>query len=280
MSWRAQRARGKWLRAFLLVLAGVIFLAPVLWTLAASLGVMPDNSHAPPSWFASPSLEHYAEIGALTPTFAQALETGTWVAAAATGLTIVVAYLAAYALAGARFRRRWFVVQGFLILASVPVMAYALPLLSIVRTARLYDTFVGVVAANSAGFAPLAAYILYGYLAQVPPELEQAARLEGATLWQILWRVVVPLTVSGVAATAVIVFVLNWNLLLVPMILSETQIKTIPILMTDFFRLEREIDWQSAAAVLTVSLAPLLALLAVTHRLLDHFTLTAVQSIE
>ncbi len=77
----------------------------------------------------------------------------------------------------------------------------------------------------------------------------------------------------GVAATAIIVFVLNWNQLLVPLLLSEQNVKTVPVVMSDFLWLERDIDWPSAAAVIVTALVPLLILVGLAHRILERFTL-------
>ncbi len=74
-----------------------------------------------------------------------------------------------------------------------------------------------------------------------------------------------------------IVFVLNWNLLLVSQVLSESHVKTIPLLLTDFFKLECEIDWPSAEAALITSLVPLVALVIAVHRMLERFSLTPIQ---
>jgi len=277
--WRAQRRRGKWLRGILLAVAVLIFIAPLMSSLLASLNVLPDDSSTPPTWSWHPGFENYLEVGLTTPTFWLALAQSVTIATAATGLTVASALLGAYTLARSYFRGVELLVQSFLILASVPVMAFAIPLDVVVRALHLYDSFIGVVLAESAFLAPLAVYILYGYARRVSIDLEDAARLDGANVWQIIRHVVLPLMASGVAATAIIVFILNWNMLLIPLVLGESQVKTVPTIMSDFFIMEREIDWPSAAAVLVVSLAPLLLLLAAAHRLLERFQLTSIQPV-
>jgi len=106
-------------------------------------------------------------------------------------------------------------------------MAYVIPLSDFTREWHLRDTFAGVALASAAVYAPLAVYILYGYLEQVPRSLEEIARLEGARLFQIVWKVVLPAAAPGLAATAVLVFVLDWNLFLVPTALTLNHVKTI-----------------------------------------------------
>ena len=102
---------------------------------------------------------------------------------------------------------------------------------------------------------------------------EEAAVLDGAGLFRVLWQVVLPLTVPSVVATAIVMFVLDWNLLLVPLVLTSGEIKTVPVAMMDFFTFERELDWPTAAAALLVSLVPLAILAGVFHRVLERFSL-------
>ncbi len=275
-SWAARKRRQKWLRGLLLGLAIIVFLLPILWTFLASWGIFPDDTSSPPTWTWPPTFENYNQIGVAEPGFLPEMAASISVAVTATVLTIAVAFLAAYSMARSRWRNSRTGIQAFLILASLPVMAYIIPLSNTVHNLRLYDTFVGVAFADTAIFTPLAVYILFGYVRQVPLDLEEAARLDGATFLQIIWRVVVPLASSGIAATAIILFVLNWNLLLVPLVLTENHVKTIPVAMSDFFTFERDLEWPVAAAVLVTSLLPLVALVAVAHRTLEQFRLRSV----
>jgi multiple sugar transport system permease protein len=116
-------------------------------------------------------------------------------------------------------------------------------------------------------------YVLFGYLRQVPFDFEEAARLEGASALQTLLRVILPVAAPGIAATAIIVFVLNWNSFLALMVLSTNHVRTIPLAMSDFFIVDRELEWPTAAAALVVSVLPLIAFVAVAHRALERFFL-------
>jgi len=258
-------------RLILLLAALGAFLLPLVWTVLAAFGILPDNSTTPPSWKGSLTLGHFAEIGVAEPTFWQELATSTASAACAAALTVGIAFLAAYGIARSSFRAGRPLTQGFLVLASLPVMAYIIPLSDVMRRVHLVDTFAGVVLAEAAVTAPLGVFVLHGALANLSPEWEEAAVLDGAGLFRILGRVVFPLVASSVAATAIVLFVIDWNMLLVPLALTSGEIKTIPVGMSDFFTFERELDWPTAAAALVVSLAPLGLLVAAFHRLLESF---------
>ena len=260
-------------RVIVLIVALVAFLLPLVWTVLAAFGLLPDNSATPPSWKGSLTFGHFAEIGVAEPTFWQELATSTASAFFAAALAVGVAFLAAYGLARSRVRAGRTLTQGFLVLASLPVMAYVIPLSDVMRRVHLVDTFAGVVLAEAAVTAPLAVFVLHGALAQLSPEWEEAAVLDGAGLFGVLGRVVLPLVAPSLAGTAIVLFVLDWNMLLVPLVLTSGGIKTIPVGMSDFFTFERELDWRTAAAALIVSLAPLALLVTVFHRLLERFSL-------
>ncbi len=278
--WAASKRRLRWIRGLLLGLTVLVFILPLLWTLLASLGIIPDDTSSPPSWTWPPDLGNYLQIGIAEPGFLPELATSVSISTAATLLTLVVAFLAAYSLARSRFARVRRSVQGFLILASLPVMAYVIPLSDTVRRIHLYDTFVGAALAETAIYAPLAVYVLFGYVRQISFDLEESARLDGATLLQVLWKIVVPTAAPGLAATGIILFVLNWNVLLVPLVLTENHVKTIPVAMSDFFTFERDMTWPVAAAVVITSLLPLWILVAAAHRFLERFSLRPVQDVQ
>lgn len=272
--WRAQRRRQTWLRAGLMGLALVAFLLPLAWTLVASLGIAPDATTSPPAFHGQFSLVNYTqEIGVAEPGFWLKVLTTATLATLSTLATVLVAFLAAYSLARSRIQANSIFISGFLILASLPVMAYIIPLADIVQRLHLYDTFAGLTLVEAAVAAPLAVFVLFGYLRQVPTDLEEAAHLEGAGLFQILGRIVLPLVAPGVIATALVIFVLNWNSLLIPLVLASVQVKTVSVALVDFFTFERELEWQTAAAALIISLLPILVLVGLAHRALDKFVL-------
>jgi multiple sugar transport system permease protein len=251
------------------------FLLPLAWTGLAAVGVLPDDSTRPPSWTWPPTLDHITEIGIAEPTFWQELATSTLAAILAACLAVAVALPAAFALARSRFRGGRTATQGFLVLASLPVMAYVIPLADLSGRVHLIDTFAGITLAEAAVTAPLAVFVLHGAVAQLPPEWEEAAVIDGAGLLRILGGILLPLIAPSVAATLVVMFVLDWNMLLVPLVLTSGEVKTVPVALSDFFTFERELDWPTAAAALMVSLAPLAVLVGVFHRVLESFALQA-----
>jgi multiple sugar transport system permease protein len=273
-----RRSKLSWENAFLVLLL-LFCIVPLAWVLLASLGIRPDNNVFPPTWTTAPTFANYVEVGVTDPSFVPSVVTSVAVSTCTTTLTIAVSFLAVYALSHSRCRGHDLLVQSFLILASLPVISYVIPLQNTLRIVHLYDSFVGLLLSETALFAPLAAYVLYGYFSQMSGDIEEAAHLDGAGLFATLRWIVLPMTASGVAATAIIIFVLSWNQLLLPLILTG-RVKTLPTHLMDFFTFERELEWPVAAAALVVSLLPIGVFVALAHRLLEQFHLTALHSAE
>ncbi len=261
--------------AFLTIVA-ILCVLPLVWTVLASIQIWPVEVSTPPQWVVEPSLEQYLEVGVVHPQFINELLTSALLAACTTLLATGLAFLAAYSIARSHFRGRTLLVQSFLILASLPVISFLIPLSNILDTLRMSNTFTGIMLAETTLFAPLAVYVLFGYISGLSIELEEAARLDGASLLQTVRTIVLPMSLPGIAATAIISFVLSWNQMLIPLILAAP-VQTIPTAMIDFFTFERELEWPSAAAALVVSLLPIAFIVAIAHRLLEQFSLDISQ---
>jgi ABC-type glycerol-3-phosphate transport system permease component len=249
-----------------------LFLLPLAWTALASFGLSPNVNLSPPSW-PPPTLDNYAEVGVAEPGFAGELETSALIATGATILATASAFLLATALRGVSPRTRRRVTPPLLVLAALPVISYLAPLGEVAHRLHVDDVLGTVVFAQAAASAPLAAFVLAGAITRVGPEVEDAARLDGAGRGTIIGRILLPITWPSVAATAVVVFILNWNVLLVPLVLTAGHVRTIAVAMSDFFTFERELDWTTAAAAIVVSLVPLVVLVAVLERFLARFSL-------
>ena len=267
----AERQHHARLRAVMLSVMLALFAAPLLITAFASFQLtlaLPLFSHTTPSWSA------YAEIGIAEPNFWRELMTSTGLSALCTMLAVGLSFPAAHALARSHSRHKTWLLQGCLVLASLPIMAYLIPLDETLRLLRLKDTLMGLVLAQTATFAPLTVYLLAGYLVQAQHtselnEIEEAAQLDGATPIEIVWCMAWPIARAGVAAASLIIFVLNWNVLLLPLRLAGVNVKTVTVAMSDFFTFERELSWPTAAVALIVSALPLLVVVGVAHRVLE-----------
>lgn len=273
-SWRMQRRRREIVRAILLGVALVVVLLPLVWTALAAIGIQPNNNTSPPSWVGAPTLDDLADVNAVEPAFWQEVATSVGVSVLAALAATALSFPAAYGIARSVSPALRRLSPGLLVLASLPVMTYVLPLSDLLRRVGLLDSLAGLTLAEAAATAPLAVYVFAAHLVASSRETEEAARLDGAGVWTLLRTVVLPGAAPIVAATAIVLFVLDWNMLLLPLVLTGIDVRTLPVVLTDFFTLERQVEWPTAAAALTISLVPLLVLVGLLHRFLESFSLT------
>lgn len=149
----------------------------------------------------------------------------------------------------------------------MPPIVAALGLFVLLRWVNLLDTKAGLILVYSAFNLPLAVWLLHGFFRQVPTYLEEAAMVDGATRLQALVRVVLPLTVPGLVATFLFVFMLTWNEFLFPLILSFDRAQTLPILIA-MQHSQRGVEWWSLSAMSLITLAPTVFITVVLNKYL------------
>jgi ABC-type glycerol-3-phosphate transport system permease component len=192
----------------LFVLAALL---PVLWVVKMSLSPRTDLFQTPPSILPThPTLQYYAEV-MKNPTFQKAFLNSIIIAISTTSAALLLGGLAAYPLARLRFRFKSSALTGILALAFFPTVAIIAPLFKEFRTLGLLDSYVGVILVDTVFALPLAVWVLTAFFRRLPLDIEEAARVDGASTMQILTRIIVPLSAPGVVTTALLVFVLVWN---------------------------------------------------------------------
>ena len=135
-------------------------------------------------------------------------------------VTVVIAVFAAYAFARLQFRFKRTIFVSVLATLLLPAYATLIPLYRIMASLGLVNTYLAVILVYVSGFLPLAIWILYNYFNSIPRELEEAAFVDGASPMRALLRVVVPVAMPGIAAAAIISFLLGWAQFLFPLVLT------------------------------------------------------------
>ena len=181
-------------------------------------------------------------------------------------VTLAVVGLGAHsAYAVARLGRRW--TRGFLYLALatrlVPVLTLMVPLYVALRGYGLLNTLSGIIVTEVGFLLPYAIWILTGFFAALPRELEESARVDGCSRLQAFWYVVLPVSSPGLASCAVIMFILSWNELIIPLLVTtRPEVMTVPVVLAGLAG-DRFVFFTLMMALCLVALLPsvLLALL-------------------
>jgi len=214
-------------RAALIAVILVWSVFPVYWALNTSFTTLSGAQSVPANFVPSPFTAHNyrtllnASAGGVGNQFWRSFLNSTIESGLATVLTVVIALFAAYAFARLEFRGKRVILVLVLATLLLPVYATLIPLYRIMSNVHLVNTYLGIVLVYTSGFLPLAIWIMYNYFASVPRELEEAAFVDGATPVIALWRVMIPVSLPGIAATAIIVFLMGWAQFIFPLVLSS-----------------------------------------------------------
>ena len=184
----------------------------------------------------------------------------------AVALSTTVATMAAYALA--RVRSRLFTVLESVFISGLmlPIHLAILPIFYLLDGLGLVDSRLGLMLVYAAAGVPFSIFVLTTFFRQLPPELEEAARIDGANSWQMFLRIMVPMVRPAVATVVVFRFVPIWNDFLFPLVLLRTREKyTVPVGLTTFFG-EYSTDWSSLFAGLVIATVPLVVLFLVATK--------------
>ncbi len=212
--------------------------------------------------------QNYANLWKRWPDFFHNLLNSLEIALAATALTLVVSFLAGYVYA----RRQGRLLTGsafFMILVRLlPPIVLTLPLFPAVNWLMLNDTRTVLVLLYCAFFLSLGTWIMKAFIDQLPVELEEAAAIDGSSLWQTLWHIVLPLSHAGLIATSVFIMVFAWNDFLFAFIFTAVNAKTAPLVISEMVGAIDGVDWGILFAAATCQLLPILVFVLLVQKYL------------
>jgi len=260
------------------VLIGVVLLwtlVPIAWMVISSLKPTGEIT-AQPSLSFTPTLEHYRELIGGTNDISGYLVNSIVAAGVSTVIAVALGCLAGYGLARSRFRGKDHVAFWIISTRMAPIAAVVLPLFVIFRFTDLLGTTTGLIVAYLTFNLPFAIWIMNAFFADLPPTLEEAALMDGASRWQAFTRIALPLVLPGIATTAVLCLVFSWNDYAFAATFSGPDSQTLPIAASQLVT-QTAIDWGQLTAIGTIVVAPMILVgLVVRKWLVTGLTLGAV----
>lgn len=250
------RAGGKYLLlALILLWSG----APILLVILSSFKDARYIFEFPPKLLFRPTLENYGYLVKTWPEFFTSLWNSTLVTVGSAVLTVVVSFFAGYAYS--RFHSRKLTMSAFflLIIRMFPPIIITIPLYPIIRALNLFDRHITLVIFYSAFYVSLGTWLMKSFMDQIPRELEEAAYIDGASMPQILWRIILPLALHGIMATATFVIIYAWKEYLFAMLFTTVKAKTAPLIIGEMLGSVTGVQWGSLFAAATIQLVPIMA---------------------
>ena len=259
---------------------------PFFWILLTSLKSPGDIISVPPTFFFTPTLNNYAALvigeqrgqySSTRPDFPSFFLNSIIISSGAVLLSLAAGIPSAYALARFDFPFKnalAFVFMGF---RFVPFIAFVIPLYLVYQQIGLYNTYSGLILAYQLITLPFTIWMLRSFFQEIPLEIQEAAKIDGCTWFGVLTRVILPLSMPGLAVTVILGFIFCWNAFNYPLMLAGRQTFPVTVGAIQFISYEQVLWGQMAAATLVSALPQLILSLMVQKYIVRGLTMGAVR---
>jgi multiple sugar transport system permease protein len=244
----------------------LVSVAPLLWIFKMSIVTKTELFASPPTILPhTPTSAEYAQIFG-DPAFQQALVNSTIIASVTTVICLFFGSLTAYAIARMRFQFKNTVMTLILAISFFPAVAIIAPLFIQYARVGLIDTYASVIITDTVFALPLTIWLLVAFFRELPVDLEDAAKVDGATTIQAFRKVIVPLAAPGVFTTAILTFIHAWNeFLFANTFLLDPATQPVTVVIPNFATVYT-VDYGAQAAAAVVVTVPLVILVLIFQR--------------
>jgi multiple sugar transport system permease protein len=243
----------------------IVLLFPFYWMALTSIkpdAQLIDMETYNPFWVVKPTLKHIQKLLFETQ-YPRWLWNTMYVAAGATILSIIASVLAAYSIVRLQFKGASFVGAAIFFAYLVPPSILFIPMATVIQSYGLFDSPLALILVYPTLLIPFSTWLLMGYFKTIPFELEECALIDGASRWQILVKIILPLAVPGLISAFIFSFTLCWNEFIYALtLLSSTPNKTVPVAIVNEFVDGDIYRWGSLMAGALVGSLPLVILYA------------------
>lgn len=264
------------LRYLALVVLAILCVGPILIMFLTSFKTQSQIFTTGLSFFFVPTLENYRDV-IFDSSFGRYLINSLIVGVVATLLTLLLGCMASYGLARFSFAGRKTIAYATLMLRTVPLAVIAVPVFMIWSDWKLTNSLFGLILLYVAVNLPFTIWLLYGFVLQVPVELEEAASIDGCRPWKIFWRIVLPLIRPGLAAAAIFTFRIAWNEFILALVLTDRSTRTLPV-AASLFVTDIGVEWGKLMALATlIAMPPLIFTFLAARQVISGLTAGAVK---
>ena len=281
--WGAVRAVAV-VAATVLLVVWTVF--PFGWILLTSLKEPRDMLAVPPKLLFQPTLANYEALflgkqrgayASTRPDFPRFFLNSVLISTGAVALSVATGILAAYALARFTFPFKKQLAFLFLSFRFAPFITFLIPLYLLFQRLGLYNTHLGLILAYQLITLPFTIWMLRSFFMEIPVEVEEAAKIDGCSWWGVLTRVMLPLSMPGIAVTVILGFMFSWNAFNYPLMLAGRQTFPVTVGAIQFISYEQVLWGQMAAASLVAIVPQLLLSLSVQKYIVRGLTMGAVR---
>ena len=264
----AWRALGAVVRGLLYLLIIIWSALPVAFIVLSSLKPQQEIFAFPPTLIFRPTFAHYVTLWEQWGNFFVTIRNSLIIAVGATVLAAAVSLMAGFVYS--RYASRALAFSAFYMIAIrlLPPIVVTLPLFPLADYLGLSDTHILLILLYATFWVSLYTMIMKTFIDEVPRELDEAAFVDGATRWQTLLLVILPLTLQGMAAGGLFVFIFSWNEFLFALIFTTQHARTAPLVISEVMGAIDGTEWGVLFAGVTTQLLPVVILVSAAQRLL------------
>jgi multiple sugar transport system permease protein len=239
-----------------LIAGSVIMLLPFVWMVSTSLKAPNEIFTYPPIWIPSDLVwENYIQTVSVMP-FGRFYLNSLIVAVSVTALQLLTASLAAFAFARLRFRGREALFLLYLATLMIPFQVTMIPNFILIRFLSWFDSYQALILPPA--FSAFSTFLMRQYFLGIPKELDDAARLDGASSFRIWWQIILPLSGPVIAALTIFTFLNSWNDFLWPLVVTNSlEMRTLPVGL-NAFQGQFKVEWNLLMAGSVIAILPVL----------------------
>ncbi|MEZ4862630.1 MAG: carbohydrate ABC transporter permease [Caldilineaceae bacterium] len=247
----------------------VVIAFPAYWLITTAFKYEVDTIVSPPIILPLRGTWENFRLVLNAPDISRYFANSVIVALTSTGVAILLGSLAAYALAKSylAFALRQTAMIWILVTRIFPPVTTAIPYFIIIRGLGLSDTHLALIMTHVAYALPFVIWLMLGFFQDLPEEIEKAAIVDGCSLWQRFSQVVLPLTLPGIAVTAIFTFIYSWNEFLYASMLTSVNAKTLPVVISGYMS-DKFLRWGEMSALASLMILPVMIFAAFTQRYL------------
>ena len=241
-----------------------VYLCPLYWITLTAFKPTKQINQKVPVWAFDPTWEHFEQAFGRFK-FGHGLINSIIIVGSATVITMIMAMFCSYALARMKLRGADTLSLIILSLRFLPAMVIVIPYYMMMQRSGMMDTHVGMIVIYIGFGLPFAVYLLRGFFMDLPREIEEAARLDGLGWVATIWRIILPISLPGIAVTSIFTFVFNWNELLFAMYLTQSHAVTAQIQvfkMVDLYN----VLWGTISSAVLMQLIPVVIVVFLLQR--------------
>ncbi|MEZ5776919.1 MAG: carbohydrate ABC transporter permease [Paracoccaceae bacterium] len=254
------------LEALGLIVVALLVMFPIAWMVMTAFK-NPADVYRYTMWF-TPTLDNFREVFGERWNIAKNIMNSSIIAVSTVCVAIPIAVSASYAFSRLRFPLKRTMFQWILLTQFIPAVTIVLPFYVMFRNLGMLDTYGALIIVDLSIVLPYAIWTIKGFIDAIPIEAEEAAIIDGASRFRVIWDIVVPMAWPGIMTAAIFCFILTWNEFLFGYLLSRQDVVPLPVGIISFV-LERGPVWELIAATGIIITIPMFFFALMIQR---HFT--------